>query len=223
VRRYRLRVICESLGIVAGLAGMSGIGLWVFRARWEAPPPPALRPPGPWVPYRLPSTDLYCWPPSGWQLRVAHVEEGRLVMFCASPVAYVLVAVQGGEGGAADQTAEGCAALLQAALAVLSRRSGFRHGRPEARALAGGTGWASWFSYWQLAGLRLIAWHGWLWVGQGMGRRVRAALSSDRPHWQEFLSSARVIVGTLAPLPRSRGAATRGELEQRLCLGGGSR
>jgi hypothetical protein len=155
--RYWLRVAFLAALMLDAVALAALGGVWYTRPWWEGVAAPTSAAAADWSPLRLEGSGLWTWRPVQWGLRYSGQGRGGVWQLEAGPGARLVIV--------AEPVAAGERAPKQPAVAdvlgPMAKRPGFDAGAATAVDSPLGPGIYAPFRYWQLGGLRLLAWQGW--------------------------------------------------------------
>lgn len=193
---YWRAVALQTLLILDVVAMLAAGTIWLARPYWEKVTPPPVAKPEQWGPAALGNTGWWCWRPMGWTLRYAKSGEreewdleagvgARLVMVAEKEPRYAPTASR--------HRAEG---LLRG----METWPGFNASKPEATKLEIGPGYSARFAYWQVGGLRVLAWNGWIWAGRSKDRKWTACATFPAKEGEAgFAAEAWQVLASVRP------------------------
>lgn len=167
---YWRAVALQALLLLDVVAILAAGGIWLARPYWETVTPPPVAEPEQWGPAALGDTGCWCWRPMGWKLRYAKSGEREEWHLEAGVGATLVLVAEKEPRHAATASRHRIEGLLQA----MRTWSGFSASKPEAADVSIGPGYSARFAYWQVGGLRLLPWNGWIWAGRSMDRKWTA-------------------------------------------------
>lgn len=196
-------IVFHTLVILDLFAAATAAGIWVSRPWWENVSAPSVAAAYTWAPMRLGATGWMCWRPLQWVLR--HQEgasaDTQIWQWDAGPGGRLVLVVK--RSGQAGKRLAAEVRFFDSFLQVMSQRLGFVASPVTAGATATLQGHFVTFSYWQLGGLRPIAWCGWAFRARDGDLIWTACATAPKESWDTFSADAWAVTASLRPLARA--------------------